>query len=87
MEITKVSSQDGKCCLQLLNLLKLGKWELSGPDIAAHAETVAWVKYLANTMAESVKPVKPAADTMKVKSVGQLPAAATTKHSKSKKKK
>lgn len=94
MEISKVTQDDGKYCLQLLNLLKMGRWELSGPDIAAHAATIQWFRGIASKMADSVKgqttlPAGPSGDkpveAMKIKSMGKLPVPSATpamKHSK-----
>lgn len=55
MDIRQVSKIDGRMCAQLINLLKAGKWELSGPDIVAHMETTRWVHELASKMAEQLK--------------------------------
>jgi hypothetical protein len=78
MKLSEVSVEDGKKCAQLINLLKAGRWELSGPDIAAHSETVRWVHALAGSMAEQLKGSS-SASTMKVKSVGSLPVASKKK--------
>lgn len=55
MKLSDVSNLDVRMCVQLLNLLKAGRWELSGPDIAAHADTVRWVQSVATQIGESVK--------------------------------
>lgn len=79
MKISDVSMNDGKMCAQLLNLLKMGRWELSGPDIAAHSATVQWVHYLASQMASELKPTatadKSASKTdggLKIKAMGPI---------------
>lgn len=85
MKVSEVSPADGRLCGQLLNLLKHGRWDLSGADITAHGETVRWVQYLAHQMAEQLKAASAPSATqgMKIKSAGPLP----TKPSGSKKKK
>lgn len=92
MQVSEVTSQDGRMCAQLLNLLKAGKWELSGPDISAHAHTVLWVQQIAQKMAEQLQVTtkttameKPTANQMRIKKMGPLPGSHTkTSNSKSK---
>lgn len=79
MKVSEVSSQDGRMCAQLLNLLKAGKWELSGPDIAAHAATLQWVQRLAQDMGSQLNPPK-ATEGIKIKSSG--PISGSTKKKK-----
>lgn len=87
MKLTEVSNTDGRMCAQLLNLLKLGRWDLSGQDINAHGETVRWVHALATQMAHILKPAEPAtpAGGFKVKSAGPLgPAKPSNKRNRKK---
>jgi len=86
MQVSQVSNQDGRMCAQLINLLNRGKWELSGPDIHAHAETVRWVQHVAGLMAADLKgksaeeKAAPAATTpMKIKKMGSLPGSSAKK--------
>lgn len=93
MKLSEVSGQDGKMCVQLINLLKVGKWELSGADITAHTETMKWVYSLANEMSEHLKgkgkETSPA-DGFKVKAMGPMagsssPSSSSATSGKSKK--
>lgn len=84
MQVSQVTENDGRMCVQLINLLKHGKWDLSGGDITAHAHTVAWVHRLAQELAIQLKqstssttPPAPlgvpnAIQGMRVKSQGKL---------------
>jgi hypothetical protein len=100
MEITKVTKEDGTMCAQLLNLLKQGKWDLSGPEVTATARTIDWVNHIALLMAKDLKASgtvsapssappspPPPPGGMKVKSMGKLPAAAPSKSAPTRKKK
>lgn len=87
MRVSEVTNIDGQMCIQLINLLRIGRWELSGPDIAAHADTVRWVQALGNLLGEDLRPAsKPAApvpstdQTMKIKGMG--PIGGSTKRKK-----
>lgn len=71
MKLNEVTPLDGKMCAQLLNLLKAGRWELSGPDIAAHTATVQWVHSLAGQMAEQLKS-PPTSEGFRVKAMGPI---------------
>lgn len=91
MEISKVSLEDGKKCAQLLNILKSGRWDLTGAEQLAFMETFKWVNDLAIKMAKQLESVQkevksaapaPASGGMKIKSIGKLP---TSKQKKSKK--
>ncbi len=76
MKVSEVSQIDGRMCAQLINLLKHGKWELSGPDISAHADTVKWVHGLAGAMAQQLNPQgNPPTGGFRVKAAGPLPPA------------
>lgn len=59
MDVSKVSMADGKACAQLLNLLRSGKWELSGADATVYVDTVRWVHGLATSMAAQLKDTSP----------------------------
>lgn len=79
MQVSNVTTDDGKKCAQLINLLRTGKWELSGPDIMAHSETVRWVVQLAQSMGEQMKKnsppsevQQPVAQPMRVKAMGSI---------------
>lgn len=56
MDVNNVNNTDGRMCAQLINMLKAGTWELSGPDIMAHTETVRWVHELASKLATALRP-------------------------------
>lgn len=74
MEVSKITKDDAVLCMQLLNMLKVGRWELSGPDIAAHANTLQWVRQLADKMAASAKgaPAPSDAPAMRVTASGPI---------------
>lgn len=59
LDVSKVSNDDGKACAQLMNFLKLGKWELSGSDADVLYRTKAWVMELARKMAADLKSQPP----------------------------
>lgn len=90
MDIIKVSLDDGKKCAQLLNILKSGRWDLTGAEQLAFMETFKWVNELALKMAKQLESAKneakpaatPASGGIKIKSIGKGP---TLKPKKSKK--
>jgi hypothetical protein len=94
MKVSEVNNNDGKLCAQLINLLKHGKWELTGPDITAHADTVRWVHSLASLMAEQLSPgitkkpeaSAPVAPQMRIKAMGPVGSASPSKPKRNKKK-
>lgn len=83
MKLSEVTNQDGKMCAQLINLLRGGRWELSGSDIQAYQDTCKWAAGLAALMAAELRQDKP--DTsIRVKQVGSLPGKASLKGKKKK---
>lgn len=86
MRISDVSNLDGQMCIQLINLLKVGRWELSGPDIAAHADTVRWVQSLGHQIGEGLRPASKPDTTMRIKAMGPIGSGPSKSHSKKKKK-
>lgn len=92
MKLQDVTNADGRMCAQLLNLLKAGRWDLSGQDITAHGETVKWVHALAMQMAQHLSPSsnkpqtapvpsKPAGQ-MRVKQIGSIAGSSGKKRKK-----
>lgn len=55
MKLSEVTITDGKLCAQLVNLLKAGRWELSGADTVAYTETFKWAQGLAFSIASELK--------------------------------
>lgn len=94
MKVSSVTQEDGKLCAQLLNLVKSGRWDLSGSEAEALVATKRWLQSVAVQMAEQLRtpPVSEqqlqgASDVMKIKSMGSLPAGNQSgKSTKSKKK-
>lgn len=55
MEVAKVTKQDAQAVVQLINVLRIGKYEVSGADMSAISETMKWVQSLATGMAAAAK--------------------------------
>lgn len=81
MQLSEVRIEDGKACASLINLLKTGRWELSGDDAEELVRVKKWVHGLALSMAEKLKPAAqekaqpspaPASTAMKIKSRGPI---------------
>lgn len=81
--VSNVTVEDGKLCAQLLNLVKTGRWDLSGSEAEALVSTKRWLQSVAVQMAEQLrtpeasKPVAASTppEVMKIKSMGSLPAS------------
>ncbi len=61
MDITKVSKEDGLACAQLMNALKVGRFDLSGQDLEAFVMAKRWLQALGGKMAEQLRTSPPAA--------------------------
>jgi len=84
MKLTDVSLDDGRRCAHLINLLKTGRWDLTGAEIDELVRVKQWVMLLAGAMAEQLKSKDappappapaPAASSFKVKAMGPLGSA------------
>lgn len=87
MKVSNVTNEDGKLCAQLLNLVKTGRWDLSGSEAEALVATKRWLQSVAVQMAEQLRTPSvsspsvsipaitqaPAPELMKIKSMGKLP--------------
>lgn len=82
MQISEVRLEDGKACANLINLLKSGRWDLSGEEAEQLVAVKKWVHGLALNMAEKLKPaasvptvsapVSAPSPVMKIKSRGTI---------------
>lgn len=93
MRVTEVTNDDGRMCAQLLNLIKSGRWDLSGSEAEALVATKRWLQQLAGLMAEQLKPsakpiAAPAAEApMRIKSMGQTASVSSPRTNMTPKKK
>lgn len=55
MQVSQVSLDDGRQCAVLLQLLKGGRWDLSGDDAQRFVDAKKWVASLAASMASQLK--------------------------------
>lgn len=55
MKLSDVNLQDGKACAHLINLLKTGRWEMSGSEAEVHGAVLRWVQALAMGIAAQIK--------------------------------
>lgn len=90
MRLIEVTEQDGRFCAQLLNILKEGRWDLSGADAEAFVSTKKWVQSIAMQMAEQLKSKSVNANSsstsgFKVQQIGSLPITPIKAGSKKKK--
>lgn len=79
MQLNEVRIEDGRACANLINLLKKGRWDLSGEEAEQLVQVKKWVHDVALQMADKLKPVQktvapaPAPSTgFKIKSRGSL---------------
>lgn len=84
MKLSEVTNEDGKMCAQLINLIKSGRWDLSGSDAEALVKTKIWLQGVAVQMAsqlrnESVAIPQPSAAPLRIKSSGKLPSSSKNK--------
>lgn len=83
MRIVECTIQDGKSCAHLINLMRAGKWNLSGDEMTLHTDAVRWLFSLANEMAKNLKDqpgtTPAAAPGFKIKSIGTLPGKPSKK--------
>lgn len=97
MKVTEISKVDGEQCANLINLLKAGRWDLSGKDVVAYTNVLKWVQSFAYEIASHLKattPPTPATDAkpsegvpetgFSIKSRGTLPTAKPKKSNKKK---
>lgn len=81
MKLSEVTNEDGKMCAQLINLIKSGRWDLSGSDAEALVKTKQWLQSVALQMASQLKSsqeapvIKQPEAPIKIKSSGKLPAS------------
>lgn len=77
MKLQQVTIKDGQMLAQLINLLRAGRWDLSGKDVNAYSETFSWVQSMAAQMADLLKTDSSPSPTtgFKVKAAGPLPSA------------
>ena len=66
MKVSNVTNEDGKLCAQLLNLVKTGRWDLSGSEAEALVSTKKWLQSVAVQMAEQLR-TPPASNPVAVK--------------------
>ncbi len=59
MEVSKVTTEDGKSCAVLMNLITHGKWEMSSKEMESLFETKKWLHGLALKMAAQLKSPPP----------------------------
>ena len=76
MKLQQVTNEDGRMCAQLLNLLKSGRWDLSGADAEAFVATRKWVQALAGELATNLKSAASSSGPAKAKSPTPAPVAA-----------
>lgn len=80
MKITDVQNDDAKRCAQILKLISIGRWDLSGGDADEFVKVKAWLQSLAQAMSADLTKTKPQESSttagMRVKSMGALPASA-----------
>lgn len=81
MRITDVTTDDGKKCATLINLIKQGRWDLSGADAEMLVDVRKWIQSLAVQMAEQLRS-KQSPQEMRVTSMGTLPVSGTKKSKK-----
>lgn len=55
MQISEVRNDDGRACANLIQLLKQGRWDLSGAEAEQLVNVKKWVHGLALQMAEKLK--------------------------------
>lgn len=94
MQVNQATLDDGRNCAILIQLLKAGRWNFSGGDVAAYATVMKWVHEIGNQLAPQMKALEepkkeegtgntPSTDTgFSVVATGKLP----TKHASKKRK-
>lgn len=81
MKVEQVTIEDGKMCAQLINLLKNGRWDLSGSDAEALVETKKWLQGVAAQLAQQLKAPQQAAP--KIVRMGTIDKKQTKKRKRS----
>lgn len=85
MDLSNVTLDDGRRLAALVQLLKAGRWDLSGAEAEELVRVKLWVQELATKMVPALKSpptpapsqeAAPAGGGFKVKSMGQLPTKA-----------
>lgn len=92
MEVSKVTDDDGRMMLQVINALKAATFgSLTSKDVDALAQGIRWLSSVATQMGNSMKasiPAKsedPSSQSFKVKAIGPLGSPVSSKKSKRKK--
>lgn len=76
MQVKQVSKADIENCVKVVNALKVGKFEVSGPDLVALSDAIRW---LANTAAllskayqDEAKPASASISPAEVKKTAEM---------------
>jgi hypothetical protein len=62
MNISKVTNEDGIALANLINFLKVGRWDLSSKDAQALMDTMKWVSQLASEVGRELQAAKKPAE-------------------------
>lgn len=80
MIVSEVKIEDGRACANLINLLKTGRWDLSGTEAEQLVAVKKWVHEVALSMAKQLETPKAApvatqpVGGFKIKSIKKVPS-------------